>query len=78
MDYVVHKTQKDLSFVLEKVLSEIIGMGILIDLKRDAIAIENLRELTEKENSLLFSNPEIAKEWNRITMKFVSKSSASW
>jgi DNA-directed RNA polymerase subunit RPC12/RpoP len=64
LDYVVHKTQKDLSFVLEKVLSEIIGMGILIDLNRDAIAIENLRELTEKENSLLFSNPEIAKEWN--------------
>ena len=64
LDYVVHKTQKDLSFVLEKVLSEIIGMGILVDLNRDAIAIENLRELTEKENSLLFSNPEIAKEWN--------------
>ena len=64
LDYVVHKTQKDLSFVLEKVLSEIIGTGILIDLNRDAIAIENLRELTEKENSLLFSNPEIAKEWN--------------
>ena len=64
LDYVVHKTQKDLSFVLEKVLSEIIGMGIIIDLNRDAIAIENLRELTEKENSLLFSNPEIAKEWN--------------
>ena len=49
-DYVVHKTQKDLSFVLEKVLSEIIGMSILVDLNRDAIAIENLRELTEKEN----------------------------
>ncbi|MBE7057177.1 MAG: hypothetical protein E7388_07065 [Ruminococcaceae bacterium] len=64
LDYVVHKTQKDLSFVLEKVLSEIIGMGILVDLNRDAIAIENLRELTEKESSLLFSNPEIAKEWN--------------
>ncbi|MEE0839988.1 MAG: zinc-ribbon domain-containing protein, partial [Acutalibacteraceae bacterium] len=29
-----------------------------------AIAIENLREFTEKGNSLLFSNPEIAKEWN--------------
>ena len=63
-DYVVHKTQKDLSFVLEKVLSEIIGMSILVDLNRDVIAIENLRELTEKENSLLFSNPEVAKEWN--------------
>ena len=63
-DYVVHKTQKDLSFVLKKVLSEIIGMSILVDLNRDVIAIENLRELAEKENSLLFSNPEVAKEWN--------------
>ncbi len=64
LDYVVQKNQKDLSIVLEKILSEIIGMCIFIDLKRDAIDIENLRELTEKENSLLFSNPEVAKEWN--------------
>jgi DNA-directed RNA polymerase subunit RPC12/RpoP/very-short-patch-repair endonuclease len=64
IDYVVQKNQKGLSIVLEKILSEIIGTCIFIDLKRDAIDIENLRELTEKENSLLFSNPEIAKEWN--------------
>ena len=64
IDFVVQKDQKDLSFMLEKVLSEIIGMDIFVDLKRDAIAIENLREYTEKENSLLYSNPELSKEWN--------------
>ncbi len=63
-DYVVQRTQKDLSTILEKILGDIIGISIYIDLKKDAVAIENLRELTEKENSLLFSNPEIANEWN--------------
>ncbi|MBQ2286377.1 MAG: hypothetical protein II252_03635, partial [Clostridia bacterium] len=64
IDYVVQDAQKDLSQILGKVLSDIIGKIVDIDLTRDAIAIENLREFTEKENSLLFSNPEIAKEWN--------------
>ena len=53
-----------MSKTLEEILSKIIGTNIDIDIKRDLIAIENLREYTEKENSLLFSNPEIAKEWN--------------
>ena len=64
IDYVVQKNQKDLSAVLEKILSEIIGTNVEVDLERDAIAIENLREYTEKESSILFSNPEIANEWN--------------
>ncbi|MBQ2237358.1 MAG: hypothetical protein II317_04565 [Clostridia bacterium] len=64
IDYVVQEAKKDLSQILRKVLSDIIGKIVDIDLTRDAIAIENLREFTEKENSLLFSNPEIAKEWN--------------
>ena len=64
IDYVVQDAKKDLPQILEKVLSDIIGKSVDIDLTRDAIAIENLREFTEKENSLLFSNPEIAKEWN--------------
>ena len=64
IDYVVQKNQKDLSKVLESILSKIIGTDIDIDIERDAIAIENLREYTEKENSLLFSNPNVAKEWN--------------
>ena len=64
IDYVVQENQKDLSNVLETILSEIVGTSVVIDIKRDAIAIENLREYTEKENSFLFSNQEIAKEWN--------------
>ena len=64
IDYVIQKDHKDISLVYEAILNEIVGMSIDIDLKRDAIAIENLREYTEKENSILFSNPEVAKEWN--------------
>ncbi len=64
LDYIVQRTQKDLTIILEKVLSKIIGTRIDIDLERDTVAIENLRELTEKENSLLYSNPDIASEWN--------------
>ena len=64
IDYVVQESLKDLSQVLEDVLGEILGISIDVDLKRDAIAIENLREYTEKEISLLFSNPTLAKEWN--------------
>ncbi len=64
LDYVVQTKQKDLSEILKKVLSEIIGMDIDVDLKKDAVAIENLREFTEKNNSILFLNPKLAKEWN--------------
>lgn len=64
IDYVVQRNQEDLSKILKILLSEIIETIVDVDLKRDAIAIESLREYTEKENSLLFANPEIAKEWN--------------
>ena len=64
IDYVVQKNQKGLSKILEDILSKIAGTKVDIDIERDAIHIENLREFTEKENSLLFSNSEIAKEWN--------------
>ncbi len=64
IDYMVQKNQKDLSAILEVILSEIIGTNADVDLERDAIAIGNLREYTEKETSLLFSNPQIAIEWN--------------
>ena len=64
IDYFVDKNQKNLGEVLQKVLSEIIGINVDINLKRDAIEIENLREYTKKANSLLFSNPTLAKEWN--------------
>ncbi len=64
IDYAVQKNQKDLSKTIEDILSKIIETNIDVDIKRDAIHIENLREFTEKENSILFSNPEIAREWN--------------
>ena len=66
IDYVVQKGQKDLPKILEEVLSEIIGTNVDVNFEKDSIAIENLREYTEKESSLLFSNPEIAKEWNYV------------
>jgi DNA-directed RNA polymerase subunit RPC12/RpoP len=64
IDYVIDKNQNNLEEVLQKVLSEITKINIDVDLKRDAIEIENLREHIEKTNSLLFSNPTLAKEWN--------------
>ena len=64
IDYVVLENQKNLSKVLEEVLNEIIGTYVDVDIERDAVAIESLRVFTEKGNSLVFSNVEIAKEWN--------------
>ena len=64
IDYVVQRNQENLSKTLKLLLSEITETIVDVDLKRDNIAIENLREYTEKESSLLFSSPEIAKEWN--------------
>ncbi len=64
IDYVVQKGQKNLPEILKEVLSEIIGLNIDVNLERDTIIIENLREHTEKQNSLLFSNFKLAKEWN--------------
>ena len=64
IDYVVQRNQEDLPKVLKLLLSEITETDVDVDLKRDNIAIENLREHTEKQTSLLFSNPEVAKDWN--------------
>ena len=64
IDYIVQTNLKDLSKILKEILSEIIGITVDVDVVRDYIAIENLREYTEKHNSILFSNSEIAKEWN--------------
>ncbi len=64
IDYVVQRNQEDLAKILKLLLSEITENIVDVDLKRDNTAIENLREYTEKEISLLFSNPKIAKEWN--------------
>jgi len=64
VDYVVQENQKDLAKTLQELLKEIVGISIEVDLERDNIVIENLREHTEKEGSLLLSNPQIAHEWN--------------
>lgn len=64
IDYVIQEKQKDLQKTLQDVLSEVIEKSVDIDLEKDAIDIENLREHMEKENSLLFSNPKVAAEWN--------------
>ena len=63
-DFVVHKKRTGLREILEKILSEIIENNVEINFERDAIEIENLREYTEKEKSLLCSNPILAGEWN--------------
>ena len=53
-----------MSAVIQKILYDILGINIEVNLQRDNIEIENLREYTEKENSLLFINPNLSREWN--------------
>lgn len=64
IDYEISKDHKDISQVIGRVVSEIVGKYVDVDLKRDAIAIENMREYIEKKNSVLSLNPIIASEWN--------------
>ena len=64
IDYVIDKDQKDLAKVIEVIVSNITGASIEVDLNKDAIAIDSLRELSEKTLSISRINPEIAKEWN--------------
>jgi len=64
IDYVIQKDHKDLSKTIELILSEITESIVDVDLERDAFSIENLREYAEKENSILFTNPKLASEWN--------------
>jgi hypothetical protein len=64
IDCIVDRNQKNLAEVIQKLLSEIMGFNIEIDLKRDSIQIENLREYDEKANTLLLLRPSLVKEWN--------------
>ena len=64
IDYLVQEYQQNLEIILKEILSIIIETDVDVDLDRDSIEIENLREYTEKSNSILFSKPEIAQEWN--------------
>ena len=64
IDYIIQENQKDLAMVLENILKDITKTDIDVNLHRDMIDIENLREYKEKENSLLLLNPVLAQEWN--------------
>ena len=64
IDYIIQESKKDFTIVLKKILRDITKTNIDVNLQRDIIDIENLREYKEKENSLLFSNPFLAQEWN--------------
>ena len=64
IDYIIKENQKDLHIALKKILNAITHLSVDINLERDSIEIENLREYAEKENSLLFSNPFLASQWN--------------
>ena len=64
IDFCIHKNQKDLPEKISEIIRQIIGTSIVVDLEQDSIAIEQLRERTEKESSILLVNPQIAKEWN--------------
>lgn len=65
IDYVVQKNQKNLSTVIKKILNAILeNNSIDVDVDRDSIDIENLRENLKAENSLKVSNPTLANEWN--------------
>lgn len=64
IDYIIQENQKDLAIALKNILRDITKTDIDINLHRDMIDIESLREYTEKKDSLLVSNPDVAKEWN--------------
>lgn len=64
IDFIVQRYSRDLATAIDTLLYEITGSKLNIDLKRDAVNIENLREHLNKKTSFLFSNPELAQEWN--------------
>ena len=64
MDYVIRKDHKDLSKTVGQILSEIAETVVEVNIERDALAIENLRDFAEKNSSILFANSELAIEWN--------------
>lgn len=64
IDYTVRNKQTDLEKILKEIISKITGNDIEVDLKKDAISIDNLRLYTEKENSFFFYNQKVSQEWN--------------
>ncbi len=65
VDYVIQKDNRtELSQAIEKLVSDIVGISVDVNLDKDAIEIENLRDYIEKDKSIFFTNPELSKEWN--------------
>ena len=64
IDYIVKKDQQNLSQIIIAILKDILEIVPDVDVKRDSIDIENLREYIEKANSILYMNPLLTKEWN--------------
>jgi len=65
IDYVIQKNKRnELEKVIMEIVKNIMSNGVDVDLKRDSLVIENLREFIEKDNSLLLLNPKISEEWN--------------
>lgn len=65
IDYVIQKDKRiELEKAIAKIVKDIVGGSIDIDLNRDSLAIENTRNYIEKESSISCLNPQIANEWN--------------
>ena len=64
IDYLIQRNQKDFPQIIELLFINALGINLVVDLSKDAIAIDNLREYTEKEISILYSHPKIAGEWD--------------
>ena len=64
IDYIIQRNQKDLASIIGLLFSKALGIELDIDLGRDALDIENIREYSEKTTSIMFSHPEIADEWD--------------
>lgn len=64
IDFAVQKSDVSLSVVISTIIGQIVESYVDVDLERDFIAIESLREYTEKAKSLLTLNPQLAVEWN--------------
>ena len=65
IDYVIQKNKRiELEKVIMEIVKNIMSNDVDVDLKRDSLVIENLREFIEKDNSILLLNPKISEEWN--------------
>ena len=65
VDYVIQKDKRtELEKVIAEIVNDILGCSVDVNLKRDSLAIENLREYIEKDSSILSTNPQVSDEWN--------------